>query len=154
MSYIVTRQMQWPYGQLVVEISEGGWDYVNPDALSAKYPGEFEEYKDPREALKTAIKIVKAWKKDKPEAKIGIATGYTGGYTMPFEPQSLKELNQWAQEEASRLPKCARCGKILESIDSDLYIDDSDDLFCSAFCADETYCERYYCEHYYKTQAA
>ena len=51
-TYVVTRQIQWPEGKHVVEISAGGFDYTNPDALVAKYPGEFGEFCDPREALK------------------------------------------------------------------------------------------------------
>ena len=43
--YTVTRQCQWPDGDNVVEVSVGGIDYCNPDALSPKYAGEFEEYK-------------------------------------------------------------------------------------------------------------
>ena len=42
--YTVTRQHQWPDGANLVEISSGRLDYTNPDALCAKYAGEFEEY--------------------------------------------------------------------------------------------------------------
>ena len=143
MSYIVTRQLQWPEGAAVVEISEGGWDYINPDALAGKYPGEFEEYKDPREALETAIAVAKRWKEDEPRLEIGIGAGYTGGYTMPFEPQKTDELQKWAEEEYSRLPKCARCGEIIEDPDSAFRIEDFDEVFCSEFCANEPYDESY-----------
>ena len=101
--YIVTRQCQWPTGELVVEISTGGWDYINPDALVEKYPGEFVEFNDPREAVEAAIAIAKAWQKDEPGKNIGIAAGCTGGYTMPFEPQSIEELKRWADEEYAQL---------------------------------------------------
>ena len=37
MKLVVTRQLQWPEGKRVVEVSVGGIDYVNPDALVAKY---------------------------------------------------------------------------------------------------------------------
>jgi len=38
--YTVTRQIQWPDGTPVVEVSEGDINYTNPDALKEKYPGE------------------------------------------------------------------------------------------------------------------
>jgi len=142
MTYIVTRQLQWSTGAAVVEISEGGWDYTNPDALSEKYPGEFQEYDDPREAVKTAIAVANAWQKDEPTRKIGIGAGFTGGYTMPFEPQKMDKLKKWAKEEYLRLPKCARCGKLIEdSSRSAFRIEGFDEPFCSEFCADETYHE-------------
>lgn len=101
MSYIVTRQLQWSTGDSVVEISEGGWDFINPDALVKKYPGEFEEYKDPREALGAAIDIAKQWKEDEPQLEVGIGVGFTGGFTMPFEPSKIDTLKKWAEEEYS-----------------------------------------------------
>jgi hypothetical protein len=54
--HTVTRQLQWPTGNSVVEISEGDINYSNhgefqefinysnPDALVAKYDGEFQEF--------------------------------------------------------------------------------------------------------------
>jgi len=37
--WTVTRQRQWPDGVDIVEVSAGGIDYTNPDALCAKYDG-------------------------------------------------------------------------------------------------------------------
>ena len=142
MSYIVTRQLQWSSGEAVVEISQGGWDYINPDALCEKYPGEFEEFKDPREAVKTAIAIATQWQKDEPAQKIGIGAGYTGGYTMPFESQGINELKKWAHEEYLLLPRCAQCGKILES-DSPIFVEEFDEVFCSQSCVNRAYSAYY-----------
>lgn len=86
--YIVTRQAYWPDGQLVVEIARGGIDYCNPDALVPKYPGEFQEFKNPKEAVQVALKILELWKTD-----------YTCGMTIPFEPVSEDELFEWAHQE-------------------------------------------------------
>ena len=36
MPYTITRQRQFPEGTPVVEVSSGGLDYTNPDALVAK----------------------------------------------------------------------------------------------------------------------
>src|SRR5438046_8051608 len=81
--FTVTRQRQWPDGDNVVEVSHGGLDYCNPDALGAKYAGEFEEFADPRQAVETAIEIVRAWRKDSKE-RIAIGVGSTNGMTLPF----------------------------------------------------------------------
>ena len=91
--YTVTRQLQFPNGTPVVEVSLGGIDYTNPDALSEKYPGEFEEFNNPVEAVEAAIGICRAWRKDgTPKARIGI--GYTGGATMPFETCTYKQARE------------------------------------------------------------
>lgn len=97
--YAVTRQIQWPTGEHVVEIASGGMDYTNPDALVARYPGEFQEFDDPKEALDAALAIAEAWQKDEPKKKIAVAAGYTGGYTMPFEPMEKEELERWVLNE-------------------------------------------------------
>lgn len=141
--FTVTRQNQWPDGDLVVEISEGGLDYCNPGALSERYPGEFEQFEDPREAVETAIKIGEAWKKDKPDEEIGIAHGSTGGMTMPFSGEELSEdvfseLREWAKQEWESLEKCAHCGEILGKERYGCHEIGEYDC-CSEYCADEHY---------------
>lgn len=104
MRYTITRQSQWPGGLPVVEISEGGIDYTNPDALFPKYPGEFEEFNDPVKAVNVAIEICRSWRKDNQhKAKIGI--GATGGMTMPFEPTSFKAAREWAVNRKDNIEK-------------------------------------------------
>lgn len=140
MPWTVTRQCQWPEGQLVVEISSGGIDYTNPDALVAKYPGEMEIYDDPQEAAKAAIAICEGWRRDgAPEAQV--AHGATGGMTLPFEPSSYEELREWAKRERDRLPKCDRCGGILPEDPYRLVDALDDERFCSEYCAEERYRE-------------
>ena len=95
--WTVTRQYQWPNGNSVVEISEGGIDYTNPDALAGKYLGEFEEFADPRKAVETAIEICRSWRRDG-EKKAYIGIGATGGYTLPFDRLSFKTAKAWATE--------------------------------------------------------
>jgi hypothetical protein len=95
--YTVTRQRQWPDGVNLVEISAGGVDYCNPDALAAKYSGEFEEYRDPCEAAETAIEICRAWRKDNPKERIAIGLGATAGMTMPFDSCTFVSARQWAK---------------------------------------------------------
>jgi len=134
--YTVTRQLQWPEGRSVVEVSAGGPDYTNPDALVARYPGEFETFADPREAVKVAIAICRAWRKDG-EKRASVGVGATGGMTMPFEPCTFKEARAWAERKYAKLPKCARCGAILGAT---VYVPidvDSDFKFCSEYCAEE-----------------
>lgn len=114
--YTITRQLQWPEGTAVVEISAGGLDYTNPDALVAKYPGEFEEFKNPIEAVETAIAICRSWRKDgKKKASIGI--GVTGGMTMPFDTCTFKNAEAWAKERYEKLEKCPACDEIVEDLE-------------------------------------
>ena len=109
MPYVVTRQRQWPDGNPMVEVSVGGMDYTNPDALSPKYPGEMEEYDSPVEAVQVAIRICEQWRDDEPEAEIGV--GSTLGMTMPFEPITSDEAIAWAEWQWPRSPSAAGVGK-------------------------------------------
>ena len=95
--YFVSRQCYWPDGRNVVEIAEGGLDYANPDMLVSKYPGEGEEYEDPREAVTAALEIAKLWRSDSNE-EIEVAYGNTLGFTMPFEGSEEKDLIEWAEK--------------------------------------------------------
>ena len=133
--YTVTRQCQWPDGDNVVEVSTGGIDYCNPDALCAKYAGEFEEYQDPREAVEVAINIVKAWRKDSKE-HISIGVGSTLGMTMPFSPDTFKGARAWAKEVWKHLPKCAGCGEPLPDKRNRWHANEWDGLeYCGEQCA-------------------
>ncbi len=144
--YTVTRQIQWPEGSSVVEVSLGGIDYCNPDALVAKYEGEFEEFKDPREAVETAIKITKQWREDgEKTASVGI--GATGGMTMPFETIGFREARKWANKRYNSLKKCPACGEIIASkqelwssgiITKDGHFISSEEfVYCSERCAEK-----------------
>jgi hypothetical protein len=139
MKWFVSRQCYWgvdPDEQEVVEIASGGIDYANPDMLVAKYAGEGEEYSDPREAVNAAIVIAEQWKLDKPDYVISIARGCTGGYTMPFESDDVENLKKWAIETYEKLPKCDRCGEILQEGSTCRLTDDPDyGEFCSENCA-------------------
>jgi len=141
MPYTVTRQIQWPEGAPVVEVSSGGIDYTNPDALVKKYQGEFETFDDPREAARTAIAICKAWRQDgKKKAKVG--HGATGGMTMPFDTSTFKDLLAWADKTFEKLPKCDRCGDLLPEhyyTIQELY----GDKFCREYCAEMAYADAF-----------
>lgn len=129
----MTRQRQWPEGTPVVEVSAGGIDYTNPDALSAKYPGEFETFDDPREAVDAAIAICLSWREDgEKEAQVG--HGATGGMTMPFDTSTFEAAEEWAHGVYEGLPKCSRCGGVLgrEKYRS---FELEDEEFCSEVCA-------------------
>lgn len=143
MVYTVTRQAQF-MGELEVEISAGGFDYVNPDMLSPKYDGEGETFTDPIDAVDAAISIFNAWRADAPGADIYIGYGDTMGYTIPFEASSVPEIKEWAQKEYDTLPKCDRCGEILPD-DRDVWqlIDIEDMRFCSENCADNAWNEMF-----------
>lgn len=114
MKLVVTRQLQWPDGKRVVEVSIGSLDYVNPDALVAKYQGEFNEYDNPIEAVEAAISICRRWRQDGcKDAKVGF--GATGGFTFPFDQCSFAEARKWAKSLLSNnVEKCQYCGAKLE----------------------------------------
>jgi hypothetical protein len=131
--YTITRQIQWPDGMHIVEISDGGLDYCNPDASSRKYEGEFQEFVDPIEAMEIAISIFESWKKDEPEEDISIGYGCTLGYAMPFEPSQITEIQQWAKKEYKKIQVCRNCGELIDP-DTDYIIDESDNPFCSEQC--------------------
>jgi len=133
MPFTVTRQLQWPEGTPVVEISAGGLDYTNPDALVERYAGEFETFDDPRRAVQVAIAICKAWRTDgQKRARVGI--GATCGMTMPFDPCTFREAKAWAKRMYDSLPKCDRCGVVLG--DTTYLNEDLDLKFCSEYCAE------------------
>jgi hypothetical protein len=138
--WFVSRQCYWgadPDEANVVEIASGGLDYANPDMLVSKYAGEGTEHTDPREAVTTAIEIAELWKKDSPSLKIGIAHGFTGGYTMPFEPQEVEELKKWAEEAYQNLAKCDQCGELLPEEHWTSTEDPDLGKFCSEYCCDK-----------------
>jgi hypothetical protein len=134
--FTVTRQRQWPDGTELVEVSCGGLDYTNPDALGKKYAGEFEEFADPREAVETAIEISRAWRKDS-HKRIPVGVGSTHGMTMPFDSGTFQDARLWAKEVWDGLEKCAGCGNPLPDSKRDYwYANDWDGLdYCSEHCA-------------------
>ena len=139
--FTVTRQSQWSTGDQVVEVSQGDINYSNPDMLCRKYKGEGETFEGMHDAVLTAIKIVKSWKKDEPTKKILIAIGNTGGDTMPFEGEKLtKKLEKALIEKAIKfdeeLPKCDQCGAILGK-ERWKPLDYDDCQCCSEYCADK-----------------
>ncbi len=144
--YTVTRQRQWPEGQPVVEISEGGLDYTNPGALVKEYAGEFETFASPVEAVEIAIEICKQWRKDR-EVDATIGVGCTGGYTMPFESCSFDEAIAWAKKIYEQLEKCPACGDIVEDLTEwyqagwysacDFVPYDNGEKYCSEHCAEK-----------------
>lgn len=150
-AWTVTRQTQWPDGTKIVEISRGGIDYTNPDALVQKYPGELETFADPREAVTTALAIAKAWQADAGRS-IAIGHGGTGGMTMPFEgdvivtktaARGIRALRKWAQDSYDAAPKCDNCPNPLPEPEGRnggpwRLIEDPDQRsFCSENCADQ-----------------
>jgi hypothetical protein len=53
--YTVRRQVQWPDGQKVVEVSQGYLDSANPDMLSPRCHREGRTYSNPKEAVSSTI---------------------------------------------------------------------------------------------------
>lgn len=142
--FTVTRQQQWPDGNNVVEVSAGGIDYCNPDALSKKYTGEFETFTGKVPAVKAAIAIAKAWQRDCPDKVIEIATGSTGGMTMPFSGEPLTDevfadLLADAEKHDEKIPKCAHCGDPLIERWGPHWMHADERECCSENCANNHY---------------
>ncbi len=135
--YTVTRQLQWPDGIHMVEVSCGDHNYTNPDALSAQYSGEFEEFTDARDAVEVAIEIARAWRKDS-RKQVSLGYGSTGGSTMPFESSTVKAARAWARKAFEAAPKCAGCNGIMPDNNREYWrANDWDGLeYCSEYCAD------------------
>ncbi|MFQ6027694.1 MAG: hypothetical protein ACE5Q6_09400 [Dehalococcoidia bacterium] len=141
--YTVTRQLQWPDGLEVVEVSEGDINYVNPDMLGPKYPGEGETYANPKDAAAAAIEICRKWRQDGHQ-RARVAYGATLGMTMPFSPCTFQELRQWAewryQQLVDSLPGCDSCGETIWDPDNCWYVPELyGEKFCSQKCAEEAY---------------
>lgn len=137
--WTVSRQCQHPEGDLIVEISQGGIDFCNPDAFSPMFDGELKEYSDPREAVETAIAIAEQWQKTiKDKDEIFIGRGATGGMTMPFDGEPLTEetfasLRAHAEDIYEKLPKCDNCGGLIGK--EKYHLEILDHTACSEFCA-------------------
>ncbi len=137
--FTVSRQSRCFTGEQVVEISQGGIDYTNADALCAKYEGEFETFTGMKPAVEAGIAIAKAWSADSTDT-IHIGVGCTGGYSMPFEEKPATEDNfsallESADEFDAKLPRCGQCGEILEDTkygDADI----GEYNCCSEYCAE------------------
>ena len=139
--WYVSRQSYSSMGEnaLVVEIAGGGRDYSNPGQLVSKYSGEADEYTDPREAVTVAVDIASQWRKDLRQAgehrKITIRRGHTGGFTMPFEPTTIKEATDWAEATYTEMPKCPQCGGLMGDESWKPFDVDEDEACCSENCA-------------------
>jgi hypothetical protein len=140
MKFFVSRQIYWPEGTPVVEVACGGLDYANPDMLCVAFraQGEGCEYVDPVEAAEAAIAVCKLWRQHG-KSKAKVASGATGGMTMPFEPVTFAGLRQWARALAVKLPHCDQCGDLIA--DKPWYIVDDRDAgdFCSSQCCDRAW---------------
>lgn len=145
--FTVTRQSRWPDGKLIVEITQGGIDYTNADALCNEFQGEFETFTGLGEAVKAAIAIAEQWKKKagKTGKEIRMAVGSTMGMSahfddMPANIKTYRSLKKQAAEYDEKLDKCAHCGEVLgderyRNADTDW----SGDEFCREYCAEQNY---------------
>lgn len=142
MKYAVSRQRYWgvePEDGTVVEIAVGGIDYMNPDALGARWPGELQEFDDPREAVEAAIKIKDAWLASG-ESNAKVAYGCTMGFTMPMDAKEDDQARAWAEQAYEKLPKCRECANVLPKHpygNEHTVMLDNEYPFCSEHCADK-----------------
>jgi hypothetical protein len=141
--WTVTRQQQYPDGDLVVEISKGDYDYVNPGALMEKYEGEGETFVSAVKAVEVAIAIQTQWQQDSPDEEILIAMGATMGMTMPFDPEDPEDLLEKAEAIDAEAKHCDQCGEIIPDSKSysarDVFGEPLDGEYCSEQCRDRAH---------------
>jgi hypothetical protein len=141
--WTVTRQQQYPDGDLVVEISKGDYDYVNPGALMEKYEGEGETFVSAVKAVEVAIAIQTQWQQDSPDEEILIAMGATMGMTMPFDPEDPEDLLEKAEAIDAEAKHCDQCGEIIPDGNGysayDVFGDALDGEYCSEYCCDRAH---------------
>jgi len=142
--FTVTRQHRWSDGLKIVEVSQGGVDYANPDALCKKWQGEFDEYTGMTAAVEAAIGIAKAWQETTTD-QIFIGVGFTHGMTMEFDALTLNDetfdmLLEKAEKFDADLPRCEHCGDILTGENYGHEFSDGY-CFCSENCAENAYHE-------------
>lgn len=137
--FCVSRQLRWPDGLRIVEITEGGGDYMNPDALA----GHCHEHETCSEAVEAAIDDADKWARERPKDKIYLAIGYTHGMTaaldeMPRGAATYAMLRKIAKRHDATIPRCAECGEYLSD---EKYGDPSAGEFdcCSERCAEKRY---------------
>lgn len=135
MSYAVTRQSNlYDDGAYSVEIA-GAWDYIGPGALVEKYPDEFSEWDDPRDAAEAAIRIARAWRADSPGGRVVYTLQMNDiCYATVADGMNAAELRQWAQQTWEDVPKCDQCGK--PGQDWRLWDDPDGSGYCSEHCCD------------------
>jgi hypothetical protein len=106
--FTVTRQLRWPDGLNIVEISQGGIEYTNPDMLIPRYPGEGDEYEGLTAAVEAAIEVAKAWKQET-DNEVFIAVGCTYGMTAQFDAEpATEETFRYLLKEAAAFDKRQR----------------------------------------------
>lgn len=136
--YFVNCQHQYYSGNYLVEIAYPDRDSMGSDMLATNYADE-GEYSDPREALEAAIKVREMLQADYPNETVGIAFGHFE--MVEGEPQDMEELKAEIEKHYESLPKCDRCGKLIEDGSHVIYGDPDFGEFCSEFCAEEAYFE-------------
>lgn len=142
--WTVTRQRQYPDGDLMVEISKGDYNYVNPGALCEKYAGEGESHLSAVEAVQNAIRIKDLWQADCPDEEVLIGMGSTMGMTMPFDPEEPEDLLERAEQIDSEATKCDECGEIIPDEKKgytayDVFGEPLDGEYCSEYCCDRAH---------------
>lgn len=131
-NYCVTKQLQWPDRDRVVEVSVGDYNYTNPDAI-----GHIEEFEFATEAAQRAIELQQEWQQEHPDEEVFVGHGYTMGCTAPFDPEEPEELLAWAKERDDALPCCDQCGAKIPSEKSTFRLFDEDAVFCQEHCAEQ-----------------
>lgn len=136
--YYVTRQAYY-YSECAVEIAPGETiDVTGCDTLMERWPelGEGTKFINPRDAVKAAIKISRAWNKP-------IAINNWRGWGGEGEViESPFDLLLWVHQQEERMVRCDRCGNTVHEENAH-YLSEFDSIFCSEYCAESAWDEDY-----------
>ncbi len=91
-NYCVTKQVQWPDGDMVVEVSIGDFNYCNPGAM-----GDIEKFELATDAAQRAIELQQEWQQEHPSEEVFVGHGYRMGRWLHFESEEPEELLAWAK---------------------------------------------------------
>lgn len=129
--YCVTRQIQWPDGICMIEISIGDYNHTNPGEV--KLVGEYDFAV---EAAEAAIADAIKWSKDK-TVEIGAGYGHTIGSLEESDPE---DILAWAIARDAKLECCGHCGdKIPANAKTYTLLEFDDWPFCSPECANRSW---------------
>lgn len=137
MPFFVTKQRNWPDGELVVQIMRGR----SFDCVGAGHIGDVGEceYLDPTEAVAAAKQAAGDWHQCE-----GIEYGpisKPGQLYMEFahkdDEDEYRELEDWAKFQLESLPKCDHCGELLGKTVYTNHFHGDGEKFCSDYCAEE-----------------
>lgn len=140
MGVFTSRQRCFEDNRLYIELACGGPKKAGADILPFKY-GEGKNLVDPRDALKIAIDVYKAWDLQYWDERKSLKI-IDGSKVMIYEcdAKGFAAASKWAEKAAAAMDKCGNCQKLIGTTSTPI---DSDDIpnrvWCSEMCYSTSY---------------